>query len=657
MTTLDAPPLLTETVTTAAFDLLDLPADAGRVALVRLDNGDPPGPTMRPTTFGPQSLVNLERTLDELSTMAAAGEITAAAFTGKAMMFATGADLAMVPTVTTYEQALEIVGHGQAVLRRLADLGVPTFAFINGLAIGGGLELALHCTYRTVSESAPALGLPECALGLVPGWGGTRLLPHLIGPERAVRVIVTDALEDRRLLDSRTAHHLGVVDVLLPPADFLGASLDWAAGVLRGRTVVPRPAPAPAASWRAAVAHGHEFLGARQGVTAAARRALDLIALAEAAPADEAFTAAAETTAQLLMTDEFRAALYAVGLVRAATAPAVGGGLPTPIRRVGVLGTGDAAARLAALCARRLQVPVVICDADRTAADSAVQQAGELVAAQVGTDRAGTSYAVRQRALLSGGDVAALAGADVVLECLDDPAAAAGLLRLAEEALGDTGVLVNTTGTARVADLAAGMRRPQRLLALRLVPPVETSGLAEVVRGDGTDDAAEAAARTLARRLGKVPVPVGDVPGGVVVRLLTRLVTASVAAAGDAARADAALAPLGLPAGVGALADLVGVDLPAAVADAPALSVDEVRRRVAVALAEEVHAMLAEKVVHTPTDVDRSLLLGAGWPTHLGGLTPYLDRVGASAQAHGEPFLPAGVASLPRSDADSAAAR
>ncbi|MBM0233575.1 enoyl-CoA hydratase/isomerase family protein [Micromonospora sp. STR1_7] len=658
MTTLDAPPLPTETVTTAAFDLVDLPAGAGRVALVRLDNGDPPGPAMRPTTFGPQSLANLDQTLDALSTMAAAGEIAAVALTGKAMMFATGADLAMVPTVTAYEQALETIRQGQTVFRRLADLGVPTFAFINGLAIGGGLELALHCTYRTVSESAPALGLPECALGLVPGWGGTRLLPHLIGPEGAVRVIVTDALEDRRLLDPRTAHQLGVVDALLPAADFVGASLDWAAGVLQGRTAVPRPAPAPTTTWEAAIAHGHEFVGARAGATAAANRALDLIALAGTAPADEAFAAAAETTAELLMTDEFRASLYAVGLVRAATAPALGGGLPTPIRRVGVLGSGDAAARLAALCARRLQVPVVICGADRAAADRALRQAGELVSAHVGADRAGTSSAARQRALLSSGDdVHALAGADVVLECVQDRAAVPGLLAAAEEALGDTGVLVSTTGTVRVADLARGLRRPQRLLAIRLVPPMDTSGLVEVVAGDETDDAAEAAVRTLARRLGKVPVRIGDGAGGVVVRLLTRLVTASLAAAGGAVRADAALAPLGLPARVGVLADLVGVDLPAEVADAPAPSTDEVRHRVAVALAEEVHAMLAEGVVRTPTDVDRCLLLGAGWPTHLGGLTPYLDRVGASAQAHGAPFLPTGMASRPRSDADTTAAR
>ena len=357
------------------------------------------------------------------------------------------------------------------------------------------------------------------------------------------------------------------------------------------------------------------------------------------------------------MTDEFRAALYAVGLVRAATGPALDGRLPTPIRRVGVLGTGVGAARLAALCARRLQVPVVICGADEVAAEGALRQAGELVTAHVGADRAGTSSAARQRALLSSGDVRALAGADVVLECLDDPAAVGGLLAAAEEALGDAGVLVSTTGAVRVADLAGGLQRPQRLVAIRLVPPVDTSGLVEVARGDLTDDATEAAVRTLARRLGKVPVRVGDTAGGVVVRLLTRLVIASLAAAGGAARADAALGPLGLPAPVAVLADLVGVELPAEVADAPRGSGDKVRRSVAVALAEEVHAMLAEGIVGTPTDVDRCLLLGAGWPTHLGGLTPYLDRVGASAQAHGEPFLPPGVASRPRSDADASASR
>ena len=68
------------------------------------------------------------------------------------------------------------------MFRRLGELPVPSFAFINGVALGGGLEVALHCTYRTISSGAAMVAFPECFLGLVPGWGGTYLLPRLIGP-------------------------------------------------------------------------------------------------------------------------------------------------------------------------------------------------------------------------------------------------------------------------------------------------------------------------------------------------------------------------------------------------------------------------------------------------------------------------------------------
>ena len=86
------------------------------------------------------------------------------------------------------------------MFRRLGELGVPSFAFVNGAALGGGLELALHCSYRTISSGVTAVALPECFLGLLPGWGGTYLLPHLIGPGAALKVIIENPLSQNRML-------------------------------------------------------------------------------------------------------------------------------------------------------------------------------------------------------------------------------------------------------------------------------------------------------------------------------------------------------------------------------------------------------------------------------------------------------------------------
>ena len=120
------------------------------------------------------------------------------------------------------------------MFRRFGELGVPSFAFVNGAALGGGLELALHCSYRTISSGVTAVAFPECFLGLLPGWGGTYLLPHLIGPGNALKVIVENPLSQNRMLRGAQAFSLGIADAMFEPADFLAESLRWAARVLTG---------------------------------------------------------------------------------------------------------------------------------------------------------------------------------------------------------------------------------------------------------------------------------------------------------------------------------------------------------------------------------------------------------------------------------------
>ncbi|MGW0898887.1 enoyl-CoA hydratase/isomerase family protein, partial [Streptomyces goshikiensis] len=180
-----------EVVTAAHVRHLDLPFGAGRFALVTLDNGFD---HTKPTTFGPQSLANLNAAIDQVEQEALAGSIVGAGITGKPFIFAVGADLKGVELLKKHDEALAIGKGGHDVFKRLAALSVPTFAYYNGAAMGGGVEVGLHCTYRTVSKAIPAFSLPEVFLGLVPGWGGCALLPNLIGAERAVSVIIENSL-------------------------------------------------------------------------------------------------------------------------------------------------------------------------------------------------------------------------------------------------------------------------------------------------------------------------------------------------------------------------------------------------------------------------------------------------------------------------------
>ena len=195
----------------------------GSLALITLDNGLD---HTRPNTLGPQSLM----ALDAAITDAVSRNPAAIAIIGKPFIFAAGADLSGLAFLSTREQAVAIGKLGHDVFRRLDEIGIPTFAFVNGLALGGGLEIALHCNYRTLATTA-FTALPEVFLGLVPGWGGATILPKLIGPERAVQVIIGNSLNNNTMMKSKDALALGVVDAVYEPADFLEKSVSFAARV------------------------------------------------------------------------------------------------------------------------------------------------------------------------------------------------------------------------------------------------------------------------------------------------------------------------------------------------------------------------------------------------------------------------------------------
>src|SRR5262249_52787823 len=108
---------------------------------------------------------------------------------------------------------------------RIRDLPFVTVAAINGAALGGGVEIALHCDYRTIASSVRHFACPEVFLGLIPGWGGTQLVPQLVGAEQAVTFIVENPPRQNRMLDARRAFAAGFVDALLAPVEFLDESL------------------------------------------------------------------------------------------------------------------------------------------------------------------------------------------------------------------------------------------------------------------------------------------------------------------------------------------------------------------------------------------------------------------------------------------------
>jgi enoyl-CoA hydratase/carnithine racemase len=494
-----------ELVTESKLRYVNLPYSAGRIALITLDNGQD---HTKPNTFGVAGLESFGRAMDEVSVQADAGDIVAVAVTGKPFIFAVGADLTGFSQIHSAEQVTQVSELGHAVFRRLGEFPVPSFAFINGVAMGGGLEVGLHCTYRTLSTAAGAVALPEVFLGLVPGWGGAWLLPNLIGAAGAVKVMVENPLSNNRILKPADALRLGVSDVLLEPADFIVESLRWAARVLTGEIKVTRAPVDRGATWTDAVTAGRTLADARfHGSTPAPYRALDLIEAARTASRDEGFAAEDVALAELVMSDDLRASLYSFDLVQRRAKRPVGApdrSLARQVRKVGVVGAGLMASQLAFLFAQQLLVPVVITDLDQARVDKGVGYVhGEidklLLKGKLNQDKAN-----RLKSLVTGSiSKSDFADADVVIEAVfEDLKVKQQVFAEVEAVVSDTCVLLTNTSSLSITELATGLRQPERVVGFHFFNPVALMPLLEIARTHNTDEASLATAFALAKERG-----------------------------------------------------------------------------------------------------------------------------------------------------------
>ena len=696
-----------EVVTHSYVQDIELPDGAGTFALITLDNGLDHS---KPTTLGPNTLVELGGVLEALRDRAAKGEIVGVGVTGKPYFLVAGADLSAVKTLKEREHGLWMAQLGHEVYGTLANLGVPSFAFINGLALGGGLEIALQSTYRTVSTGAGALALPEAFLGLVPGWGGVYILPRLIGPENAVQVMIGNALNNNKTLTGPQAFELGIADTMFEPADFLEQSLAWAAGVISGRTAADRqnavdPAdPAVAERWAAAVAAGRDVVEAKiSNAAPAPGKVLDIMEANRTMTQAESAALECRTLADLMQSDEFRATVYAfLDLVQKRSKRPAGAPdrkLARPVTKVGVVGAGLMASQLALLFARQLKVPVVMTDIDQSRVDKGVAYVHAEVDKLLGKKRISPDAANRTKALVTGSvSKEAFSDADFVIEAVfEELSVKKQVFAEVEAIVSPECILATNTSSLSVTAMAEDLRHPERLVGFHFFNPVAVMPLLEIVRAPKTDDAVLATAFELAKGLKKTAVLVKDAAAFVVNRILLRLMGEVIAAFDEgtpAEVADTALRPMGLPMTPFTLSAMVGLpvaqhvqeSLHAAFGDrfpvsqnlqklidngvkslwvagpdgAPVLpeetlailsfgqspsTGEEVLRRTQDALAEEIGLMLAENVVAGPEDIDLCMILGAGWPMFLGGITPYLDRVGASERVNGKRFHAPGVAS------------
>ncbi len=675
-----------EVVTHARVRDVELPGGTGTMVLITLDNGFD---HTKPNTFGPRGLLELNDALDQI---AGRDDIAAVGVTGKPFIFAVGADLKGVSALEGADQAKLVARLGHDVFRRLGELEVPSFAFVNGAAMGGGVEVALHCTYRTISSGVPALALPECFLGLVPGWGGTYLLPHLVGAKDALKVIIENPLNQNTMLRGPQAYELGIADAMFEPADFLEESLRWAAGVLTGQITVERTPVDTGKAWDDAVAEARWFAeGKLHGAAPAPLRALDLVAAAKNRSRDEGFAAEDDVLTELIMSPEFRAGLYAFDLTQKRAKRPAGApdkALARPVTKVGVVGAGLMASQLALLFVRRLGVPVVLTDLDQERLDKGVGYVHGEIGKLLGKGRVSADDAARLKGLVSGSLTKdAFADADFVIEAVfEEMSVKRQVFAEVEAVVSPECVLATNTSSLSVTEMAADLAHPERVVGFHFFNPVAVLPLLEIIRGEQTDDATLATAFATGKALKKSCVLVKDAPAFVVNRILLRLMVEILQAVEEGTPIEVverATQPLGLPMSPFVLMGLVGpaialhvgetlhaafperfplskqlaelvaagkpgVYRPDFTLDPEAVKIfsggtspsteEQVLARALDALAEEIKIMLHEGVVAAPEDIDLCLILGAGWPFHLGGITPYLDRTGVAEKVNGARF-------------------
>ncbi|WP_314139322.1 3-hydroxyacyl-CoA dehydrogenase NAD-binding domain-containing protein [uncultured Plantibacter sp.] len=683
-------------VVTRSF-VKDVRLASGRtIALITLDNGRD---HTRPNTLGPVTLLELDGVLEAQRTRAASGEIDGVAITGKPFILAAGADLSKVGDIPSREVATKLAQLGHHVFGKLEDLGVPTFVFINGLALGGGLEIGLNANYRTVDASAPAIALPEVFLGLIPGWGGAYLLPNLIGIENALNVVISNPLKNNRMLKAQDALAYGIADVMFPAANFLEDSLRWADGVLGGTVTVQRknvPGKVERTiKWPLAISTARKMLESKIGTVAKSPyAALDLLEAARSGTKAQGFEREDRALSELIVGDQFQASMYAFDLVQKRAKRPAGAPdkqLARRVTKVGIIGAGLMASQFALLFLRRLQVPVVITDLDQGHVDAGVARIHGEIDTLRGKGRISPDESNRLKALLSGTtDKADFADCDWVIEAVfEEVGVKQSVFAEVEQYVSEQAVLATNTSSLSVEEIGGKLAHPERLVGFHFFNPVAVMPLLEVVRTPQTDDETLATAFATVAKLKKSAILTADAPGFIVNRLLAKVM-------GEAAHAldagtplltvERAFAPIGLPMTPFQLIDLVGWKVAAHVQDTMVgkfpdrffasenlhrlagldsvvekdkggkvtgftkqaqkvlvtgdspLSEDEILRRVEDGLASEIKLMLDEGVVSAAQDIDLGLILGAGWPFQDGGATPYLDRVGASERAFGDTF-------------------
>jgi 3-hydroxyacyl-CoA dehydrogenase/enoyl-CoA hydratase/3-hydroxybutyryl-CoA epimerase len=476
---------------------------------------------------------------------------------GKASGFIAGADVKEFTTMRSAAEGLESVLTGQAILERLERLPCPTVAAIQGFALGGGLELALACTYRVGADDGKlSLGLPEVQLGIHPGFGGTVRAVRLLGVRPAM-----DLMLKGKPWNGARGRASGLIDALVPAAELDARAKAWVlqappprraplgerllnvgvlrplvarqlSGALRAK-VLPEHYPAPFAI---------VDLWARHGAQGAA-----------------AYAAEAESIAVLMRSPTTRNLIRVFMLQD--RLKGLGGRSAQEFHHVHVVGAGVMGGDIAAWSALR-GLTVTLQDRSAEVIAPALERARVLFEKRV---RAPDTVAAAVARLQADVDGHGVSQADVVIEAIyENVEAKQALYAALEPRLKETAVFATNTSSITLETLSIGLRDPGRLVGIHFFNPVAQMQLVEIVQGAATRADVIQSAASFTRRLDRLPLPCRSAPGFVVNRILMPYINEAIFAFEEglsAALIDRVGTRFGMPMGPIELADVVGLDV------------------------------------------------------------------------------------------------
>ncbi|MEA2101139.1 MAG: 3-hydroxyacyl-CoA dehydrogenase NAD-binding domain-containing protein [Thermodesulfobacteriota bacterium] len=667
---------------------------AGKIALVTMDNGES---YKKPNTWSEEALDSLSKVLDIVEKDP---DVKGWLFTGKPFIFNVGADIMSIDPDISRDQAVEMGRGGHEVFKRIMGLDIPTVAAINGAAMGGGVEVGLYHDYRTISKSPGGCdhyALPECFLGLVPGWGGTQLVPRIAGPQVAIDIIIKNPLSQNRMIKSTKAFEYGLADRLIDPVEFMDDSIKFLEGIITGEEKVEKKAVDPKMSDEL-YTETKAFINDRVHSGAIAPyRALELIKGAGEWTLDDGLEQENQALADMIKSPQVLAGIYSFDLTqrRAKKLPGRPEGVQSAkIKKIGVIGAGLMASQMALLFVQRLQIPIVMKDIKQEFVDKGLSYIKEQLEkkAKKGRLYGGDARWMAEDLITGTTTYDGFEDCDFVIEAVFEE------IGIKQKIFGELeGVckpeclFLTNTSSLDITEMAKGLKDPSRVVGFHFFNPIAVMPLIEIIRAEKTSDVTLATAFDLAKKLKKTPVSIKNAPGFLVNRLLLAMMDGMFRCLDEGAgfvQSDNALAEVGFPMSPFTLAGLVGPAIALHVEETlnaawpdrfkvfeglqnlvklkkpnilvfteTGIDVDpeikagwpqgdktftdqEIVDRVMERLATEIGLMLSEGVIASPKDVDTGMIMGAGWPFFMGGITVYLDQKGYAEKVNGKKFHP-----------------